>query len=178
MLAIGGTKPGILKRVADYFGQASSDEYKERVLAHEAGHFLMAHLMGIPVQDYSVSLGHEHTDIVENRMQQGMAMRRLPITDVHVLSVVAMAGIAAEAACFGDIKGQQADLIDLQRILDTSAEKLSNSQQQNLTRWALWKAATLVRKYSQSHEALVNALRDGSSIGECIYVIETANTAS
>jgi hypothetical protein len=43
--------------------------------------------------------------------------------------------------------GQTADLFDLQRILLRSKSKLSNVQQQNITRWAVWRAAALLKKY-------------------------------
>jgi hypothetical protein len=43
--------------------------------------------------------------------------------------------------------GQTADLFDLQRILLRSKTKLSAAQQQNITRWAVWRAAALLKKY-------------------------------
>ena len=39
----------------------------------------------------------------------------------------------AHALCFVQIQGQTADLTDLQRILNRSKTKLTDSQQQNLT---------------------------------------------
>lgn len=44
------------------------------------------------------------------------------------------------------VMGQTADLLDLQRILLRSRNKLSNQQQQNATRWAVFTAASLLRQ--------------------------------
>lgn len=44
-------------------------DYRERVLKHEAGHFLVGYLMGVPVTSYSLSLGKEHTDFMEGKLQ-------------------------------------------------------------------------------------------------------------
>ena len=32
-----------------------SSDYRQRIIHHEAGHFLVAHLLGIPVQSYTLS---------------------------------------------------------------------------------------------------------------------------
>lgn len=42
--------------------------------------------------------------------------------------------------------GQTADLMDLQRILLRSNTKLSAAAQQNMTRWAVFAAGTLLRQ--------------------------------
>ena len=47
--------------------------------------------------------------------------------------------------------GQTADLYDLQRILLRSANKLGDAAQQNMTRWAVFTAASLLRKHAAEH---------------------------
>jgi hypothetical protein len=42
--------------------------------------------------------------------------------------------------------GQNADLMDLQRILLRSKSKMSDASQQNMTRWAVFTAAGLLRQ--------------------------------
>lgn len=44
--------------------------------------------------------------------------------------------LGAEAMEFEEIMGQTADLMDLQRLLNRSADKMTNMQQQDTTRWA------------------------------------------
>eukprot|EP00878_Enallax_costatus_P011608 GHUV01012116.1.p1 GENE.GHUV01012116.1~~GHUV01012116.1.p1 ORF type:complete len:129 (-),score=28.65 GHUV01012116.1:1068-1454(-) len=61
-------------------------------------------------------------------------------------------GIAAEGLKYDEVMGQTADLSDLQRILLRSKTKLSAQQQQNITRWAVWRAAMLLKQYSTEHK--------------------------
>jgi hypothetical protein len=67
----------------------------------------------------------------------------LHVKSLHVIA----AGIAAEGLKYEEVMGQTADLFDLQRILLRSKSKLSAQQQQNITRWAVWRAAALLKKY-------------------------------
>ena len=70
------------------------------------------------------------------------------------------------------VVGQGADLIDLQKILKASETRLSDREQQNMTRWAVYQAASLLRKYKAEYEALQAAMSKGASIPECIAAIE------
>lgn len=72
------------------------------------------------------------------------------------------------------VQGQQADLADLQRILNRAESKLSNAQQQNATRWAVWQACSLLRAYTKEHQALIDAMKSGASVADCVRVIESA----
>ena len=85
-----------------------------------------------------------------------------------------MAGAAAEALRFTDVRGQGQDLFDLQRYLNRSATKLSASEQQNVTRWAVWQAASLLKTRAGAHEALMAAMGRGAPVEECIAAIEGA----
>ena len=50
--------------------------------------------------------------------------------------------------------GQTADLYDLQRILLRSANKMGDAAQQNQTRWAVFTAASLLRKHAAEHKCV------------------------
>ncbi len=45
------------------------------------------------------------------------------------------------------VMGQTADLLDLQRLLMRSKTRITDAQQQSTTRWAVYTAAQLLRKY-------------------------------
>ena len=60
MLAIGSTAPGLLQVVIDKFSVVYPD-FRERALRHEAGHFLIAYLLGVPIAGYSMEIGRLHT---------------------------------------------------------------------------------------------------------------------
>lgn len=89
-----------------------------------------------------------------------------------------MSGVAAEALRFEDVRGQGADLMDLQRMLNRSASPLSANDQQNLTRWAVWQAANIIKANKAAHEALMQAMEQGKPVEECIQILEAANKKS
>ncbi|KXZ55454.1 hypothetical protein GPECTOR_2g1003 [Gonium pectorale] len=153
---------------------ASTSVLADRVLKHEAAHFLVGYLLGVPITGYSVELGREHTEFAEAKLQQRIIERTLTDEEIDALALVAVAGIAAEGRDYEEVMGQTADLFDLQRLLLRSRAKLSDAQQQNVTRWAVWSAAGLLRAHGQEHAALVEAMRRGASMAECVQAIEGA----
>lgn len=171
VLAIGSTNPGILQFAIDTFSQVFPD-YKERVLRHEAAHFLIGYLLGVPIASYSLLLGKEHTDFAEAKIQKRLIEKSLSTEEVDCLSVIAMAGAAAEAMNYEEVIGQTADMMDLQRIMLRSTTKMGNQSQQNQTRWAVYQAATLLRTYDTEYKALQEVMSRGGSISECIKAIE------
>lgn len=58
--------------------------------------------------------------------------------------------------------------------MSRQSPKLSNAQQQNQTRWAVYQAASLLRSYSKEYEALQEVMAAGGSVVECIKAIEAA----
>lgn len=56
VLAVGSTAPGLLSFFIDKFSRIFPD-YRERVLRHEAAHFLIGYLMGVPIGGYSLDIG-------------------------------------------------------------------------------------------------------------------------
>ena len=177
VLAIGSTNPGILQFAIDSFSKVFPD-YRKRVVIHEAAHFLLAHLLGVPVVGYSLMLGKEHTDLAEAALQRRLIEKQLDEQEVNRLGIIAMAGATAEAMNFPEVMGQNADMLDLQRIMMRSSTKLGNQQQQNLTRWASYQAASLLRKYKAEYEALVQCMESAGSVKDCIVAIENATPSA
>eukprot|EP00892_Ulva_mutabilis_P006668 jgi/Ulvmu1/4373/UM002_0098.1 len=173
VLAIGSTAPGLLGFAIDKFSQVFPD-YRDRVLSHEAAHFLLGYLLGCPVVGYDLTIGAAHIDFAEAKLQKRLFLSKLSGEDVDQLGVISMAGVAAEATNFEDIMGQTADLMDLQRILNRSERKLSDREQQDATRWAVWQAATLLRTYKAEFQALKEAMNSGRTVAECVQAIENA----
>lgn len=173
VLAIGSINPSILQFFIDKFSQVFPD-YRERVLRHEAAHMLVAILLGVPATGYSLSLGKEHVDLAEAALQRRLIAQQLTDEEVDRLAVIAMAGATSECMKYDEVIGQTADFMDLQRIMNRAQNKLSNAQQQNLTRWAAYQAATLLKRYSKEYEALQQAMNRGASVAECVRAIEEA----
>jgi hypothetical protein len=90
------------------------------------------------------------------------------------LAVVSMSGVAAEAMEFDEVMGQSADLYDLQRILNRVQPKLSDASQQELTRWAVFQAASILKTNKSAWDTLTEKMLDGASVVECLKTIESA----
>lgn len=177
-LAIGSTAPGLLSFFIDKFSRVFPD-YRERVRRHEAAHFLVAHLLRLPVTGYSLDINSPHTSIVEAEMEGRLIENFIDEEQAARYATVAMAGIAGEGRWSPEIVGQNADLMDLQRILNRTRiqdRKLSDADQQNFSRWAVWTAARLLRDYPAEYEALQAAMERGAGLVECIRAIEDAKS--
>lgn len=171
VLAIGSTAPGLLQLAIDSFSLVFPD-YKLRVVAHEASHFLAGYLLGFPVISYSILLGTEHTEFGV-KLGKRLMERSLEDEEVDKLAIAAVPGIASEGQAYDEVMGQTADLMDLQRILARSKAKLSDRDQQNMTRWAVFQAGALLRTYKKEHQALIEAMTRSKSVPECIAAIES-----
>jgi hypothetical protein len=101
-------------------------EYRQRVIHHEAGHFLAAHVLGIPIANYSITawdalkqgqpgLGGVQFDstTLSEKIQDPREFSLL----VERLCTVWMAGIAAEKLTYGQAEGGDGDYQQLQITL-------------------------------------------------------------
>merc|ERR1711966_335750 len=173
ILTIGSTSPGLLQFAIDRVNLVNPD-FKERALRHEAGHFLTAYLLGVPVTGYSLAIGETHTDLLAARIGRPIFQGRLNVDELSALSVIAMAGVAAEGLHYEDCQGQTADLVDLQQLLNRAEEPVDNQSQLNVTRWATMQAAKMIRTHRREYTALMAAMSEGKDVGECIRAIEDA----
>merc|ERR1719383_1223376 len=171
VLAIGSVSPGLLQAAIDSFRTVFPD-YRERVLRHEAGHYLVGYLLGVPVAGYTLALGKEHTDFAEARLSRRLIEGKLSDDELNALAVVAMAGLAAEGLEYEEVLGQTADLMLLQRLMMRAETKLTDQQQQNLTRWATFEATRMLKEQGPAYERLMAAMRRGGSVRECLEAIE------
>jgi hypothetical protein len=129
----------------------------------------------VPATGYSLDLGKEHTDLIEAKLQRRLnAKGKLNASEVDVLAIIAMAGIAAEGMTYDEVTGQNADLLLLQRMLNRSEEKLPQNSQIDLTRWAVCQAAIVIKENQAAYEKLMAAMKDGASVSKCIEAIESA----
>ena len=184
VLAIGSTAPGLLSFFTDKFSRVFPD-YRERVRRHEAAHFLVAYLLGLPVTGYSLDIGAAHVDVAEADLERRLIEKFLEEDQVNVYAVSVMAGVVGEATKFETVEGQTADLMDLQKVLNRTAgpagsnrtAPLTNQQQQNATRWAAYTAGRLLKNYAEEYEALQAVMGRGGNLVECIQAIEKAAAA-
>ncbi|VVA34002.1 Hypothetical predicted protein [Prunus dulcis] len=173
VLGVGSTAPGLLQAAISSFSSFFPD-YQERIARHEAAHFLVAYLLGLPILGYSLDIGKEHVNLIDERLEKLIYSGQLDAKELDRLAVVAMAGLAAEGLTYDKVIGQSADLFSLQRFINRSKPQLSKEQQQNLTRWAVLFAGSLLKNDKEIHEALITAMSNKATILECIEAIEKA----
>lgn len=161
--------------------RAVKPAYAEKVLKHEAGHFLSAYLMGAPVRGYVLSAadalkagipGQAGTVFTDARLEAELQRGKLSGAALERFSIVLMAGIAAEALAYGQAEGGASDEAVLVGILGGISPPWPPAAVVNHARWAALEAILLLREHAAAYEALVDAMRDKRPLGECVAVIE------
>ncbi|KAI8019091.1 hypothetical protein LOK49_LG04G01608 [Camellia lanceoleosa] len=173
VLAVGSISPGLLQAAIGGFSSLFPD-YQDRIARHEAAHFLVAYLLGLPILGYSLDIGKEHVNLIDKKLEKLIYSGQLDAKELDRLAVVAMAGLAAEGLQYDKVVGQSADLFTLQRLINRSKPQLSKEQQQNLTRWAVLFAGSLLKNNQVIHESLMSAMSKKATVLECIEAIEKA----
>ncbi|MFS8018648.1 putative peptidase M41 [Helianthus anomalus] len=173
VLAIGSISPGLLQVAIGAFSTFFPD-YQDRIARHEAAHFLVAYLLGLPILGYSLDIGKENVNLIDEKLEKLLYSGQLDSKEIDRLAVVAMAGLAAEGLKYDKVVGQSADLFTLQRFINRSKPQIKSQEQQNLTRWAVLFAGSLLKNNEKLHEAVMSAMSKKASVVECIEAIENA----
>ena len=158
-----------------------SSEYRQRILHHEAGHFLAAYLLDIPVQSYTLSawealkagLPGQGGVVVEATAEPtgepDTASAQLSDQQLNRYCIVWMAGIAAENQTYGSAQGGQDDQLQLRGVWQ---RQRPTSEPETQLRWALLQAQTLLEKQQSAYEALVTAMASRAPVETCCQQIE------
>ncbi len=157
----------------------TSDEQRQRIINHEAGHFLTAYFLGIPVTGYTLStwetikqgrLGNGGVGFeTQTLTNQPGNLREMRLT-LDRFCTVWMAGVAAEKIVYGNAQGGAEDREQLKQALAiVGVPEVGYPQKE---RWAQLQATNLLKRYPQSYEALVEAMKQRASVEECYAVIQ------
>jgi hypothetical protein len=150
-----------------------SPRYQQRVLHHEAGHFLVAHLLDLPIQSYTLSVweafrqGNADQCGVLLHQPSNMAPPDWIKSNIDKLCTVWVAGGVAEDLKYGSIEGNEADLQKLRQ----SVSRLGLNAQLYETQ-AKRRAYQLLKENWQNYEALVSQMKMRQSATECCRVVE------
>ena len=157
-----------------------SGEGRDRILHHEAGHFLVAYLLDIPVSDYTLSaweawkkgmpgLGGVQFDTtdLEAQIQTG----QLPAQLLNRYCTVWMAGIAAEKWVYGQAQGGQDDRQKFAILWQQLQRPMAEGQVRQ--RWAVLQARTLLEKHPDAYQALVAAMAEQTPAAACLALLQT-----
>lgn len=152
----------------------SPAKHRRRILHHEAGHFLVAYILGIPVTAYSLSAweawqqGQEGIGGVQfDPADLEKKVKGVPDFPAFLerFCTVWMAGIAAETLVYGGAEGGDSDRYQLRRALKLAG--LPETDHDRKERWSLLQAKTLLEKHREAYEALVTAMERRAGVEEC-----------
>ena len=156
-----------------------SPTHRERIIHHEAGHFLVAYRLGIPVAGYTLSawealkqgqpgqggVSFDDTEI-SSQLQSGKITNQM----LDRYCTVWMAGIAAENLVYKNAEGGGDDKTKLAAVLKSLGFSESIFEQKQ--RFCALQAKTLLQENWTEYEALVKTMRDRASVIDCVRVIE------
>ena len=137
-----------------------------RILFHEAGHFLAAHLLGIKVVGYNLK-PNPKTPASKLIIGVEVDTSEVSLNSLERYCTVWMAGIAAEEYLYKDANGGADDLLKLRAaIINTSNPELEE-------RWAKIRARNLIRINIEAFTALAAKMEVSAPVEDCYEVIDT-----
>lgn len=157
----------------------ASGEQRQRIINHEAGHFLTAYFLGIPITGYTLTAWEVMRQGQLGRggvafKTEALTTRPFNLQEMRLtldrFCTVWMAGIAAEKMVYGDAQGGAEDRASIQKALNMAG--LSESAAPQKQRWAQLQATNLLTRHQKSYEALVEAMEQRFSVEECYAVIQ------
>ncbi|MDJ0731728.1 MAG: hypothetical protein QNJ33_17230 [Crocosphaera sp.] len=161
----------------------TSSQERQRIIHHEAGHFLAAYCLGIPVTGYTLTawetfrqaekagIGGVQFDFSLLSNEEKISKNSLILERIFT---VLMAGIAAEKIMYNNVEGgkeDQQNLREIMRVLGISA----NFYQQKES-WALLQAKNLLIRHQTAYEGLVKLMEKRASVEECQQLIQKKMT--
>ncbi len=155
-----------------------SPEHRQRVVRHEAGHFLVSELMNIPVTGYALTAwtamrqGHPGYGGVRFDVQEldaELAQGTLSGQLLDRYCTIWMAGIAAEAIAYPTVLGGVDDRQKLRSVL--AQLNLSPQEAQLKERLAILRAKDLLKTNAEIFTALTTALEQNLPVAECQGII-------
>jgi hypothetical protein len=172
--------------VVDTVGRLLSLTYAHRVALHEAGHFLIAYLLGLLPRAYSLSAldaflatralnVQAGTQFCDGAFQAEVAAGQLKSASLDAYACVALAGVATEWLRFGRAEGGVADVAQLDALL--RAAGFTQKKADDQVRWAVLNVVALLRRHERAHDALAAAMGRGASAAACIGAVEEALAA-
>ncbi|MDJ0510820.1 MAG: hypothetical protein QNJ64_16425 [Crocosphaera sp.] len=154
-------------------------EERQRIIHHEAGHFLAAYCLGIPVTGYTLTawetfkqgekagIGGVQFDF--SLLSDAQKVTKNPLIIERTFTVL-MAGIAAERIVYDNVEGGQEDKQNLREIMSVLGLRAELYQQKE--NWALLQAKNLLIRHQNTYEKLVKMMEKRASVEECQQLIQ------
>ena len=156
----------------------TSSEKRDRIICHEAGHFLVAYLLEIPISGYALNAweafrqGQSSQGGVRFDDQKLAAQLHSGVISSQLVDrycTVWMAGIAAENLVYGNAEGGAEDRTKITAILRQLKRPGESKLKQS---WASLQARNLLENHQSAYKALVKAMTERSSVSDCYQTIK------
>lgn len=151
-----------------------SAEYRDRLLHHEAGHFIVATLLDIPITGYTLNpwealkagqkgqagVSFDQEAMIENLKSPSNAQQW-----IDRYCVMWMAGVVAEELVYGYAEGGADDLQNFNTLL-----KLYSPVEGDFTpkqQWAKLQAKTLIKDHWKAYQMLTFAMEYRLPVAKC-----------
>ncbi len=157
----------------------TSSEERQRIIHHEAGHFLAAYCLGIPITGYTLTawetfrqgekagIGGVQLDFSLLSDQEKISKNPLIVERTFT---VLMAGIAAEKVIYNNVEGGEEDKQNLREIIRLLGLRADIYQQKES--WALLQAKNLLLRHQTAYEGLVKLMEKRASVEDCQQLIQ------
>ena len=157
----------------------TSSEERKRIIHHEAGHFLAAYCLGVPITGYSLTawetfrqgekagIGGVQFDF--SLLSDQEKVSRNPLVVERTFTDL-MAGIAAEKVNYNNDEGGEEDKQNLRELLKILGLRAELYQQKE--NWALLQAKNLLIRHQTAYEGLVKLMERRASVEECQQLIQ------
>mmetsp|Transcript_9381 Transcript_9381/g.24268 ORF Transcript_9381/g.24268 Transcript_9381/m.24268 type:complete len:392 (+) Transcript_9381:42-1217(+) len=162
---------GLEFTILDTIGRAFNAEYRNRVAMHEAGHFLVAYLVGILPKAYTLSaldavLRYKSPGVqagctfCDKAFQAEVATGTIKGKSLDRVVCVAVAGVAIEFLLFGQANGGITDIQQMEALFQSLRfdQRRTNAQ----LRWSVLNVVGLLRRYADVHKSLAEAMLRGA----------------
>ena len=162
-----------------------SPQHRDRIIHHEAGHFLAAHLLNIPVTGYTVTAwdawkqgqpGQGGVTFDDGELASQLERGTISAQILDRYCTVWMAGMVAETLVFNDAEGgtdDQSKLVGVLAGLGWSPSAIEQKQ-----RLHILQAKTLLQANWSSYQELVKSMQEGASVRDCQRIIATDESSS
>jgi len=173
--------------ILDTIGRVIDGGYAKRVAQHEAGHFLVAYLVGVLPKAYTLSAWEAFSRFktvnvqagaifCDSAIQKELQSGKISGKSVDKIICIALGGISAEYVLCGQAEGGAADIQQLELLFQSL--KFDQSKTDANLRWAVLNTVGLLKRNADTHGAVTEAMLRGASVGECIRIIEENMTVS
>ncbi|MDJ0774561.1 MAG: ATP-dependent Zn protease, partial [Mastigocoleus sp. MO_167.B18] len=152
-----------------------SPKYRERIVHHEAGHFLVASLLGVSITGYTLSAwealqqnqpGQGGVSFNDEELAQQVGTGHISAQMLDRYCTVLMAGIAAEKLIYDEVEGGADDKSKLNGILNSLGFSPNSNNQKS--RFYTLQAKTLIQENWSKYQNLVDAMHQRKSVSECL----------